>query len=77
MLYYVLIKVKIDILRLAKVINNMVVRQHGFLESIVTDQSLISYPHYDLYCTNSYGLNGSYLQPFTPEQMARQRNKTA
>ena len=37
MVHFVSIKVTIDILGLAKVIINMVVRHHGALESIVTD----------------------------------------
>ena len=40
MVYYVPVKVMIDALSLAEVIINMVVRHHGVLGSIVTDQDL-------------------------------------
>ena len=41
MVYYKLIKVTINALSLAKVIINMVVKHHGLLNSIVTNQKLL------------------------------------
>ena len=41
MVYYKLVKVTIDVVGLAKVIINMVVRQHGLLDLIVTNRGLL------------------------------------
>ena len=51
MVYYVPVKVTIDISDLAKVIINIIVHYHGVLESIITDQgSFFTFKFWSLLC---------------------------
>ena len=76
MVYYKLIKVKIHILIQAKVIINVIVYQHGVLESIVTNWDLLFISKFWFLPYYFLEIKKSYLQPSTHRYIARQRDKT-
>ena len=77
MVYYVSVKVTINVSGLAEVIINVIMCHHGVLESIVVDQGLLFISKFWSLLYYFLGIKKSYLQPSTLKQMARRRGKIA
>ena len=69
--HYIPVKVMINISDLAKVIINIIVRHHGVLESIVTDQGLLFTFKFWSLLYYFIEIKKSYLQPSILKQMTR------
>ena len=72
---YESVKVRINILNLAKVIMDVIVRYYGVPKSIVINQSSLFISKFGSLLCYFLKIKKSYLQLFTPKQMVKQRDK--